>query len=267
MQPGSYYVVITTEGPRDGIQARQLGLELRDTLAILMPGQTLHALLLRAPMNKKTVAAQVLATGTGAINIDACRISAVSEDVRGLRRTQGSPESFYKQDGRHQNSAWGRHQNTGRSSTGSDLGRWPTNVLLVHGLQCVCTGTKRVSPGNGSGKVGRHTSAGAGATPNITDSDRSDFEKSVENYVGDDGKETVADWDCQPNCPVKLLDEQSGDLQPPGGNKYTTHKDGMFGIGAPGKNYFDSGGASRFFPQFESLSQAAIWLHQLITPN
>ena len=45
-----------------------------------------------------------------------------------------------------------------------------------------------------------------------------------------------------------MLDEQSGQLSQCGGEKKTTHKDGMFGIGTPGRIYREQNrGASRFF--------------------
>jgi hypothetical protein len=54
------------------MEARRVGFEVRDTL--LMLGSTyLSAFLLRKPVAEATVAAQVVATGTGALNIDACR--------------------------------------------------------------------------------------------------------------------------------------------------------------------------------------------------
>ena len=29
------------------------------------------------------------------------------------------------------------------------------------------------------------------------------------DYADEDGKETVADWDCEQDCPVKIIDQQS----------------------------------------------------------
>ena len=72
---------------------------------------------------------------------------------------------------------------------------------------------------------------------------------------GLNGKETVANWDCVEGCPVKELDQQSG-------NRKTTwvsasHKNNRQGdfLGALGhpkdQGYNDEGGASRFFKQFK----------------
>src|SRR5690625_3033690 len=88
----------------------------------LKPGHE-PVVLARKPLAEKTVARNVLAHGTGAINIDACRVEA------------GDLEELQKN--------WDRTQsaNQGIASTGlaqidlSDRkpsGRWPANVLLDH---------------------------------------------------------------------------------------------------------------------------------------
>ena len=142
MQPGSHTVVITTEAPRDGIQARKQGYELRDSLAIFLPGQTLHALLLRTPLSEKTVATQVLTTGTGALNIDGCRIEgAVPSTKTGQGFRKGK---FTGQVGR------GARGELDGQEWSSSKGRWPTNVLLIHGPRCVCQGTRKVKNVGGS---------------------------------------------------------------------------------------------------------------------
>jgi len=53
---------------------------------------------------------------------------------------------------------------------------------------------------------------------------------------------------CIPDCPIRIMDSQSGQLSQCGGEKKTTHSDGIFGIGTPGKIYREQfRGASRFF--------------------
>ena len=130
MTPGSHTVVITPDAPRDGIRARTQGFELRDTLVIFLPGRTLHALLLRKPLAEKTVAAQVLATGTGAINIDGARVGdeVVSTHSRGVN------SAFPKRPGETSVEESGRKQDQREGLDHSERrGRWPTNVLLFHG--------------------------------------------------------------------------------------------------------------------------------------
>ena len=61
---------------------------------------------------------------------------------------------------------------------------------------------------------------------------------------------------CAPGCPVAALDEQSGTLKSGGGDRGTTSRDGLMGPDSDRgrKTRYerdpDSGGASRFFPQF-----------------
>ena len=67
----------------------------------------------RKPLAEKTVARNVLAHGTGAINVDACRIAGES-----TRRTNTAEMGY------HGGNLASTYQ------TGSDAGRWPANVLL-----------------------------------------------------------------------------------------------------------------------------------------
>jgi len=101
-------------------------------------------------------------------------------------------------------------------------GRWPANLILQHSPECVLSGTKK------------HKTLG---------------------YTKPDGTETVEDWDCVEGCPVRKLDEQSGELK--SGQLLSHHKrtgDSIIGTfkirdrSDEEKNFGgDSGGASRFF--------------------
>src|SRR5699024_4788325 len=80
--------------------------------------------LARKPLAEKTVARNVLEHGTGAINIDACRIHATPQDIaaRATRNgTTGRPAGIH--DG-------GWKPTEGRPAP--TAGRWPANVLLDH---------------------------------------------------------------------------------------------------------------------------------------
>src|SRR5699024_8580481 len=68
---------------------------------------------------EKTVARNVLAHGTGAINVDACRIATGEE----LRRPFGTPSDHVGQL---------KNLPPGELNFGSEKGRWPANVLLDH---------------------------------------------------------------------------------------------------------------------------------------
>lgn len=134
-----------------------------------------------------TVAANVLEHGTGALNVDGCRVPTSESTVR-----ENSAPRF---DGSHY--ANGQVYDPGPWQSGSDKGRWPPNTLLSHHPDC--------------------------------------------------GARCVAE------CPVAMLDEQSGDRPGmSGGGKHAAgYGGGMFGgIDCEHAARNDSGGASRFFPRF-----------------
>lgn len=79
--------------------------------------------LARKPLDG-TVAANVLKHGTGALNIDACRIGDGSD------RSSGGPQGTVPQPG-----SWGQATSPGR--TRPEGGRWPTNIVFTHDAACV----------------------------------------------------------------------------------------------------------------------------------
>ena len=184
--------------------------------------------LCRKPIAESTVAAQVLATGTGAINVDGSRIyTDWNENDR--------PESW-KQSGN--SSEPGASSMFGSGGTGINLhaqGRWPANLVLTHSEECVPREQIIIRRPSGFGAVGADSG---------------------------DGSELVRQWDCAPGCPVRLLDEQSGELASGegtiirassknygGNNTYTAESRAT---GTAQVAYGDSGHASRFFHRFET---------------
>jgi hypothetical protein len=96
-----------------------------------------------------------------------------------------------------------------RNETGDEdgwnpnLGRFPANMILQHLEGCRCDGTKRVycPPGGVSTTMlGFMNDDGWKPRPR----------KHVRGWRESDGKETVDNWICEPDCPVAQLDEQSG---------------------------------------------------------
>jgi hypothetical protein len=75
---------------------------------------------------------------------------------------------------------------------------------------------------------------------------------TVRGHADEDGNETVALWICVDGCPVKALDEQSGE-RPSGGSAATKPRCvGLYEDGLKQRMivpYTDTGGASRFFKQ------------------
>jgi DNA modification methylase len=137
--------------------------------------------------------------------------------------------------------------------TGASSGRWPANLALSHHPECVCQGTKKVKGSHDAGKPIVTTCAGLFRLgPNVG-----------KGYADADGTETVENWACHPDCPIRLLDEQTGRLHAPGTNR--NGKSSLFGLGhgedvqKPG--YTDAGGASRFFANFPAEEDTSRMLY------
>lgn len=89
--------------------------------------------LARKPLAAGTVAAQVLASGTGAINVDGCRIPT-SDNLNGVAYSGGSrPRAAMGLDGRAGGTGSMLEAGGGRldpSKFTQPIGRWPANVVL-----------------------------------------------------------------------------------------------------------------------------------------
>lgn len=71
--PGGHVIVITAS-EKTALDGRNEGLELRDSIVIISPGPSLrYAFVFRKPLAERNVAEQILATGTGGLDITACR--------------------------------------------------------------------------------------------------------------------------------------------------------------------------------------------------
>ncbi|NBR00846.1 MAG: hypothetical protein EBT79_11015 [Actinobacteria bacterium] len=204
--------------------------------------------LLRKPCSEGTVAANVLRWGTGALNVDASRISALpGEHVSTHAR---SPEASAAVN-RPVDGEYGplvTHQTEGQK-----LGRWPANVLLQHLPGCERLGVKQVKvipggPSSGDNAFGQ-------------DSGWNRHKNKVTGIIrpgNGDGTETVAAWTCEPGCPVAALDAQSGVVGDGAKARVVATDEGRADESAwrikPMKGTTravgDTGGASRFFKQF-----------------
>lgn len=104
---------------------RKAGWQVRDTIAVFAPGPIfVDGLLLRWPLDGG-IAETVLEHGTGALNIDACRVDAGMKQATAGRRTVrwgvGIGGSSYE---------------LGTGAIYSTEGRWPANILIVHEAGC-----------------------------------------------------------------------------------------------------------------------------------
>jgi hypothetical protein len=190
--------------------------------------------LARKPLEKGlSIAENVLKWGTGAINIDGCRVG--SELIKGQKAGQG----FNNVKGFGVNTKLGNEQ--AKEYISNDIiGRFPANIILSHHPDCECKGLKKV----GNGKEGGYNYEG-----NVYEVEgfiTNNSPKANSNY----GQETVEHWICVDNCPVKLLDEQSGEVGGDTRISKSTYDKGMWGNANPIESvalYNDKGGASRFF--------------------
>src|SRR5690606_886155 len=116
------YALTSRDGLRRDIPATDAARAWQGWGTALKPGWE-PIILARKPL-AGTVAANVLEHGTGALNIDACRVGTDS-----TRRTQkGSTK------------AWEGGAFSGDRINGSDTGRWPTNLVFTHSALCVENG-------------------------------------------------------------------------------------------------------------------------------
>ena len=231
-----------------------------------------------------TIAENVLEYSTGGMNIGACRIGHNEEQ---------------KFANREQRSAGWNPDNCGFDSTKNNtasanpLGRYPANVVMQHSEDCECVGTKKVKGSNckpsdiGKGREGDFSNGIFGEKKS----------KVTVSHTDEEGFEEVEEWKCVEDCPIRILDEQSGITKSTGG------KNSKGGLGKGGRVYSkftggdglidnlgglgDTGGASRFYytskaskkernyglpegetnwhPTVKSLSLMS-WLVKLITP-
>lgn len=196
----------------------------------------------RKPIAEAGVARNVLSHGTGALNIDGCRVGTGDNTARTNRVQFGA--NF-----RDDNWQPPEISHTG----GAPAGRWPANLVLSHSPGCVPVGERRVK-GAGWQNHHKHERKGGAALNCSVDGSMRDGSKS-RHYVDPEGYETVEAWECAEGCPVAEIDRQSGT------SKSTTHRRGIQGRKDPAspdtfnakpysvgiRGVEDAGGASRFF--------------------
>jgi len=176
--------------------------------------------------------------GAGALWVDGCRV-----DYNGEKPNIGGRAQHTRGDG------YG-FKAQGEKAVANTAGRWPANVILSHHPDCVRVGAKKIRGSHRTGLkegevrlYGTNSWFGGGLKDLGTD------------YTDPDGLETIEDWECVEDCPIRLLNEQAGPRRNPGspGRQaiYPPGKTVTYGRWHPqGPLYFDAGekgNASRFF--------------------
>jgi hypothetical protein len=181
------------------------------------------------------------------LNVDAARIE-VCPGTSGFRKGAyaTSPERIYG------NGAGLKAGMKEYTKPQHPAGRWPANLVLSH-----------VGPGadgeGGCRRVGTKRVRGSKAptpSPNRQAGYHMGGEYDPVGYAGPDGFEEVEAWECVPGCPVRLLDEQSGETKSPRpyvrspGTKHSKPQPMAWGERHDYETvdgYGDSGGTSRYF--------------------
>ena len=178
---------------------------------------------------KGTIASNVISEGVGAMNIDACRIGMKTGEVK--TGGFGNGEIGYG-GGDARNVEWKKKTD----------GRWPANVILQHHAECILKGEKEVKGDGHAPKLSKGNPFGG-----------KNDQKHEERYFN---KEIIENWDCHHDCPIRVMDSQSGVSKSTGGvskssaqmnNSYGDYSGENKGHNAGGLK--DKGGASRFFYQ------------------
>jgi len=197
--------------------------------------------LARKPLEKGlSIAENILKSGVGGINIDASRIGYREDDH--VLKYEGYSNGQYKSE--YEDGTSYKHGNQVQINT---QGRFPANIILTHHPECECKGTKKVK------SVSAYKSKDGYDNESIVFNGNLNSMKS-DGYADENGNETVEDWDCHEDCPIKILDEQSGDRSSTriGNDNMGKKNSKMFGgsnnkIEERTSEYRDKGGASRFF--------------------
>lgn len=243
------------EYPRLCCEVEDQGLEIRDCLTVIAPDQTLMILWAMVPV-AGTFAANALEHGVAGLNINAGRIS-----ISGVRQATAGTRTV----------KWGVQEGgcsyvKGTGATFTTEGRFPANFILMHHPECECVGTKKVKSHNPDNKQ-------LSRKEDVTVAYGKFTSRSTVGYADEDGTEEVADWNCDPACPVSQLDLMTMDkIHSAGSQKPATQYGeteagsvlnfGTHGLG--GARFGDSGGASRFFKQVQNFDDLKSYLESML---
>jgi DNA modification methylase len=194
--------------------------------------------LARKPLEKGlSIAENVLKNGTGGINIDATRVGVDVDDKNHRHNPSKGNEG--------ENSIFGVG---GHSGNLKNEGRFPANLILTHHPECECVGSKKV-------KSDAHHTHKYNGKKTLYDGSWKDGEDMGNKFADENGEETIESWNCHEDCPIKIMDEQSGVSKSTDGR--IGNKSGAYsGLGEVGFStefskgdggFGDKGGASRFF--------------------
>lgn len=138
-----------------------------------------------------SITRNVFAHGTGAIDIDGSRIG-----LNGDRKSGTFGGALF---------------GDGRVEVDQSVGRWPPNVALTHTEDCVQVGEQQVAS-DGHFPAQRPASTYGDATGGSNGGTSGGQDGLAERHLAG---ETIERWACVPECPCRMLDEQTGMRQTP----------------------------------------------------
>jgi DNA modification methylase len=204
-------------------------------------------LVFRKPL-RGTLAHNVMTYGTGGLNIDATRVRHASKEDFETHKAQ---VDAVREKGGVRGNSWKNDSDLSGANEVKEGGRWPANLLLEHSAACRKVGTQTIAPHPQGPDRFQKTTGG-------------DFSEAYGNQLAQDEPEVSPVWECAEGCPVRAMDDQSGDrpstltgrADPNGSHEHpgTEMNPNSTFLGERthlSKVYADAGGASRFFTQIE----------------
>jgi DNA modification methylase len=234
-----------------------------------------------------TVAATVLEHGTGALNIDGCRVGFVSEADEQESKAKNQHADFGTEPGG--NNVYGDYSMVERKNY-DPPGRWPANLVLTHAADCadVCADGCPVAELDGQSGVSKSTASAGRQTPKKGTTALGDF-AGTGNVAGhnDTGGAsrffTVTEWDPTADvAPFRYVAKPSkrernaglDGLPKKAPSERTGRKADLPGLrGEPSlrgqtANPFSNGGGSPTVNHHPTVKPVALmrWLVRLVTP-
>jgi len=184
----------------------------------------------------------------GALNIDATRVPYISPDDRDSATPQGRCTN--KGPGKIAEPDAGRDIERQEFERPPLKGRMPGNFLLCHTPECRKVGTTKLKVGITS--VAQTPEAQEGSIFAGVGSG------TARGHADANGEETIDQWECAEGCPIRILDQQTGELPTShpsqiGQGENVNKTKGIYGAkrSLVTTAYGDKGCASRYFNQFD----------------
>ncbi len=229
--------------------------------------------LVRKPLAEKTLLAQVSATGTGALDIDGCRVGYASAEDR--EEQAGKCASVVGLNSDRNADTYGSWQGA-RTDSHSPAGRWPAHLVLSHSEGCApgacADGCPIRTLDEQSLAGGIHSAGKATAGAHLVSNPSSGYdgglgaEKNMRR-MGDSGGASrfFNTFNYVPKAPKKEKNAGCDHLPTRTGGEVTDREEGSAGLDNPRAGAGRTGGSRNFHPTVKSITLMQ-WLVRLITP-